>query len=84
MSGAFGQPPPWWRLAIYLIIFGVCGAIALYEAYSALTGEITTGTVLSAGKMPGSSGAQRATRPSTNISTRSRPAMSAERRACHR
>jgi hypothetical protein len=43
------------RLAAYLVIVAVCGAVAGYEVYYALAGETTTGTIVSVGKGGGMS-----------------------------
>jgi formylglycine-generating enzyme required for sulfatase activity len=50
------KPLPLIRLAIYLLIVGVCGAVACRELYYALACESTTATVIAVGKTgrPGS------------------------------
>ena len=41
---------PWVRLVIYLIIVGICGAVAAYELFYALAGDTTTATILAVGR----------------------------------
>jgi hypothetical protein len=38
------------RLAVYVLIFVVCGAVACHESYYALSSNTTTATVLTVGK----------------------------------
>ena len=54
MTKRFYKPLPVLRLALYLLIFIGCGAVAGHELYYALFANTTTATILSAGRTAGS------------------------------
>src|SRR5437879_3978740 len=58
MHSARVMPLPWWRLFLYSVIFGVCGAVTLYELYCYLAGAIVTGRILTVAKSGSGRGAR--------------------------